>query len=216
VKVVWLLLLVFSCVQKPPHATLVVDPAQTTASPAVLVLPMRCTSRLVHAQMCDPVAYESDNSPRHEKLRKSSFANFIDPALRLKLEFAGYTLAEAGAMRIARADRVDHNGESTQIEGGGPQTVADLDMPDVQAVATSLALPSLLVTELTIRPGENGMVRADLVVSMLETATLKPRWSVTCSELMYGAVETPNRLANCVGNGVLAILAPENVIGKSL
>jgi hypothetical protein len=50
---------------------------------------------------------------------------------------------------------------------------------------------------------------------MLDVSTMSPRWTVTCSEILFSAEETTNRLANCAGNGVLAVLAPENVIGRA-
>jgi hypothetical protein len=118
-------------------------------------------------------------------------------------------------MRIATADRVDVNGVSAREESSGPQTVADLELADVRAVATSLSLPSLLVSALTLRPAQYGMVSGELGVALLEIATLRPRWTVSCTEVMYGVRETSNRLANCAGNGVLAVLAPENLIGRA-
>ena len=201
-----------ACVQAPPHATLTVDGGRQPNSHAVLVLPTTCTS-LSYPELCLPATYATGGAPR---VVPPSFAAYIDPALRLKLEFAGFTLAEAGAMRITTADRVDVNGNSRQIAGEGPGTVADLGIEDVRAVATSLALPSVLVPTLTIGPAPHAMHEGILHVALLEVSTMRPRWTVTCREILYTPDETTNRLANCAGNGVLAIIAPENLIGKAL
>jgi hypothetical protein len=201
------------CVQAPPHATLTVDGGRQPNSHAVLVLPTTCTS-LSYPELCLPATYATGSgAPR---VYPPSFAAYIDPALRLKLEFAGFTLAEAGAMRITTADRVDVNGNSRQIAGEGPQTVADLGLEDVRAVAASLALPSVLVPTLTIGPARHAMHEGILNVALVEVSTMRPRWTVTCREILYTPDETTNRLANCAGNGVLAIIAPENLIGKAL
>jgi len=203
-----------ACVQNPPHATLVVDRDRQLTSHAVLVLPTTCTS-LSYPELCLPATYAANSGAVHAAL-PASFAEYVDPALRLKLEFAGFTLAEAGAMRITTADRVDVNGKSRRVEGEGPQTVAELGFEDVQTIAMSLKLPSVLVPNLTIRPAAHAMQEAILNVVLVEVSTRWPRWTATCSEIVFSPEETMNRLANCVGNGVLAALAPENVIGKEL
>ena len=204
-----------ACVQKPPHANVIVHAERQPASHAVLVVPTKCETMLYPA-LCSPRTYATDTDNNTTRQYAESFAEYIDPALRLKLEFAGFTLAEAGAMRIQTADRIETN-DHVQIDGGpGPQTVADLGFEDMRTVASSLSLTSLLVPTLTIRGAEYGMKRADLVVALVDVATSRARWTVTCSELLYDAIETPNRLANCAGNGVLAVLAPQNLIGKAL
>jgi hypothetical protein len=202
-----------ACVQPPPHATLTVDGGRQPNSHAVLVLPTTCTS-LSYPALCLPATYATGGDPR--RVVPPSFAAYIDPALRLKLEFAGFTLAEAGAMRITTADRVDVNGNSRQVAGEGPQTVADLPIEDVRTVAASLALPSMLVPTLTIGPAPHAMHEGILHVALVEVSTMRPRWTVTCREILYNPDETTNRLANCAGNGVLAIIAPDNLIGKAL
>jgi len=52
-------------------------------------------------------------------------------------------------------------------------------------------------------------------VVLVDVETNQPRWTVSCKEVIYSAEESTSRLANCVGNGVLAVLAPQNVIGKA-
>ena len=202
-----------ACIQNPPHATLTIDRGQASTGHPVLVLPTTCRSTS-YATLCSPATYATGGGV--QRVSPPSFAAYIDPALRLKLEFAGFTLAEAGALRVQWADRVDVNGSSTQLETGGPQTVADLGIEDVRAIATSLALTSVLIPSLTITPAEHGMQTGTLTVALLDVVTMRPRWTVTCSETLFEAQETTNRLSNCVGNGVLAILAPENLIGKAI
>jgi hypothetical protein len=204
-----------ACIQPPPHATVVIHADRQPTSHAVLVLPTSCIT-LASFGLCSPSAYGPISAPPAPALA-ASFADYIDPALRLKLEFAGFTLAEAAAMRLTTADRVDRNGESRVEETTAlPRTVAELPIDDVRAIANSLSLTSILVPRLTIHPAEYGQVRGELTVALVDVATNQPRWTVTCTEIMYGVTETPNRLANCAGNGVLAVLAPENLIGRAL
>jgi hypothetical protein len=182
----WLLVFVAACVQKVPHATVTVDPSLPPITQAVLALPT-----------------------------KTLHGKFVDGPLRLKLEFAGYTVAEAGAMRITTADRVDINERSEQLATDGPQTVAELGIEDIRTVARSLDLQSILIPHLTYdyyRPGET---KVTLSVTLVDSTTMKQRWTVACAEVLLEPSETMNRLANCAGNGVLAIFAPGNVIGKA-
>ena len=175
------------CLQTPPHATVTIDPSLSPKTHAVLVLPT-----------------------------KTLHGRFVDPALRLKLEFAGFTLAEAGAMRLTTADRVDVDGHSEQIPTEGPQTVAELGIEDIRTVAMSLGLQSILIPHLSYGVAGPGESRVTLSITLLDSTTMRPRWTVACAETLYEPNETMNRLANCAGNGVLAVLAPENVIGKAL
>jgi hypothetical protein len=169
-----------------------VDRGRQPESSAVLVLPTTCAS-LSYPELCLPATYGTGSGER--RAYPPSFAAYIDPALRLKLEFAGFTLAEAGAMRITTADRVEVNGDGRQIEGGGPQTVAELGIEDVRAIATSLALPSLLVSTLTIARAPHAVYDGILNVALVEVSTMRSRWTVTCSEVLFSPEDTTNRLA---------------------
>jgi hypothetical protein len=201
-----------ACVQRPPHATVIVHAGRAPTSHAVLVMPTRCQS-YAYASLCQPSIWGAANAMKRPP---ASFGEVIDPALRLKLELAGFTLAEAGALRLATADRVEVNGERRTLEPpGGPRTVADLGFDDARAVARSLSLTAVLVPQLTLRPAGLGETSSELAVALVDAATSQPLWSVTCKETMYSVEETSNRLANCVGNGVLAVLAPGNVIGRA-
>ena len=176
------------CIQQVPHATVTIDPSLSPKTHAILMLPT-----------------------------KTLHGAFVDPALRLKLEFAGFTLAEAGAMRLTTADRVDVNEHSEQIQvTAGPQTVAELQIEEIQTVALSLGLQSILIPHLSYGVAGPGESRVTLSIALVDARTMKPRWTVACSETLYDAQVTMNRLANCAGNGVLAVLAPENVIGRAL
>src|SRR5882724_322834 len=147
-----------ACVQKPPHATVVVYAGRAPTSHAVLVVPTTCMT-YADVSLCQPSSWGSPDSTM--KL-PASFGEVIDPALRLKLEFAGFTLAEAGAMRLGTADRVEVNGESRVTEPTeGPRTVAELSFDDARAVARSLSLTSVLVPALTIRPAGPGEVSGE-------------------------------------------------------
>lgn len=212
--IAWLGASVGACVQPPPHANLVVHGNRQPTSHAVLSMPTACVS--TETMLCNPTVYTTESFNTMRSIQ-TTFASYVDPALRLKLELAGFTLAEAGAMRLVTADRVDVNGDSRQVETApGPQTVAELPLEDVRGVAASLALTSILAPTLTIVRKSLGEVRGDLVVTLLDVQTMRPRWTVTCSEPLYDVIQTTNRLANCAGNGVLAVLAPDNLIGKAL
>jgi hypothetical protein len=140
---------------------------------------------------------------------------FDDRAVLATLEFPGLPLAGAGAMRVTTADRVDVNGDSQQIPTEGPQTVAELGIEDIRTVALSLGLQSILIPHLSYGVAGPGESRVTLSITLLDATTMRPRWTVSCAETLYDRVETMNRLANCAGNGVLAVLSPENVIGKA-
>ena len=201
-----------ACVQKAPQANVIVNENRAPTSHAVLVMPTTCFS-YADVTLCHPDVWMSQGDLR---AKPNSFGEVIDPALRLKLEFAGFTLAEAGAMRLVTADRVDVNGKSeVQEPTDGPATVADLTLDEAREVAKSLQLTSVLVSHLTFRHAGPGEVSGELVVSLLDVATNQPRWTVSCKETMFDIIQSSNRIANCAGNGVLAVLAPDNVIGRA-
>ena len=102
----------------------------------------------------------------------ASYAVYVDPTLRLKLEFAGYTLAEGAAMRLETGERtdgqtIDGTGasySSTAITGG--QTVADLPPSEVRVVARSLGLGGVITSTFTISPAGFGEIRAPRLALM--------------------------------------------------
>ena len=211
--------------QKPPQAIVIVNPERAPNSHAVLVMPLSCMSH-ADVSLCNATIWGAGPSSAYSDARQRgawqagpavTFDSYISPALRLKLEFAGFTLAEARTMRLSTADRVEVDGHArVEPTTDGPQTVAELSLDDARAVARSLALSSLLLPSLTIRKAGPGEVSGELTVALVDVETNQPRWTVSCKEVIYDAAETSSRLANCVGNGVLAVLAPENLIGKAL
>ena len=119
-------------------------------------------------------------------------------------------------MRVTWADRIDVNDQSEQVQvTDGPQTVAELGMEDIRTVALSLGLQSILIPHLTYGYAGPGESKVTLSITLVDATTMRPRWTVACAETLYEPADTMNRLANCAGNGVLAIFAPGNVIGKA-
>lgn len=209
------------CHQAVPHAIVQVPPGDEYAAGAVLVMPTTCVPDGVMPELCAPATLTA-GQPAPLVALPASYAAYVDPTLRLKLEFAGYTLAEGAAMRLETGERtdgqtIDGTGasySSTAITGG--QTVADLPPSEVRVVARSLGLGGVITSTFTISPAGFGEIRADLVVTLWDVESSAARWIVRCGERMYGYRETPLRLANCVGNGILAALTPGNLIGKAL
>lgn len=209
------------CMQAAPHAVVQVTPGAGGVGGAILVMPTTCVADGVMASLCTPATMLTGDVQPMQPVA-ASYAAYVDPALRLKLEFAGYTLAEAAAMRLETGART----EVSTVEGQGQRsdttavtasrTVAELAPPDVREVARSLGLGAIVTSTFTISPAGFGEIRADLVVTLWDLETGAARWVVRCGEPMYGYQETPARLASCVGNGVLAALAPANLIGEPL
>lgn len=210
------------CMQAAPHAIVQVTPGVRGPGGAILVMPTECRTDGVTAELCSPATMLLGTGSAPLQPVATSYAAYIDPGVRLKLEFAGYTLAEAAAMRLETGERTDvgsvdglgQSYDSTAVTAG--RTVADLAPPDVNAVARSLGLGGVVTSTFTISPAGFGEIRADLVVTLWDLDTGVSRWVVRSGERMYGYLETPARLASCVGNGVLAALAPENLIGAPL
>jgi hypothetical protein len=213
-----------ACVQQPPSATVRLGSAFAQSGQAVLVLPTVCEGQRAGLTDCSPQSFVTKEASAQLRL-KASFADYVDPVLRLKLEFAGFTLAEASAMRLVSANRVDT--ESRLERGGVPEirgestisaakTVATLPLAEVRTVAASLGLAGVVTSQFVLdRPGI-GQLRSELVVSLLDVETNRERWSVRCAESWEDVELTPERLANCAGNGVLAAFAPGNLIGQVL
>jgi hypothetical protein len=211
VRVSFLLAFACGCIQPPPHATVVVNTPKPLSA-AVLVMPTVCVSRS-WAFLCDPSGWGQKSAIADHA---ATWGFYIDAPLRLKLEFAGFTLAEAGAIRLVTADRIDTNGTSEVLEApAGARTAADLSFDDARAVARSLGIRNILVPTLVITPAKYATHDGELSIALVDIDTGNELWNVRCKENILSVDETPNRLANCVGNGVLAVLAPENVIGKA-
>ena len=210
------------CADVPPRAVVHVGAGAGGHGRAVLVLPTRCTTDLGDPIYCTPQTYVPAGFSA--AATPATYAPLIDPALRLKLEFAGYTLAEAAAMQVTTGDRVDTR--ATAASGGGtPQSttttqvtpgipLASLDEPDLVAVARSLQLSAIVSSTLRVLPERYGGKRFELTVALRELDRPEPAWSVTCSEIFLDNVATSTLLGNCVGNGILAVFAPGNLMGQ--
>lgn len=190
---------------------------------AVLVIPTRCVVVDGDAYLCDPSVYRDQNTG--PVAGPHAFAPLIDPVLQLKLELAGYTLAAAAAMRVTSGDRVDtHVTETrdnalptgTTVAAVTPGTaLLDLAPPDIVAVAQSLHLAAIVSSTLRISSAKYGGKQLELSVEMQGLDQREPVWAVTCSQLFLDSVATSALLGNCAGNGILAAVAPDNLLGRS-
>jgi hypothetical protein len=213
------------CVDAPPRAIVRASAGTASLGHAVLVLPTRCESRL-GATYCVPSTYDAGNPAARGRPLPGDFAGLIDPSLHLKLELAGYTLAEASVMRVTTRDRSDTRvttsandrlpSTSTTIEVAPALTLAELAEADVVEVARSLHLAGIITSRLEVSPASFGGLRYVLTVTLRELERLEPVWSVTCSEPFLDTVASSKLLGTCAGNGVLAAYAPENLMGRPL
>ncbi len=208
------------CVDAPPHAVVHARAGMASLGGPVLVLPTRCITAL-DAMYCVPMAAPGVRAPV-----PASYAELIDPSLRLKLEFAGYTLAEAAVMTVTTRDRIETQTSTTHDDALPIKTttsevtpalsLAELAEPEVVAVARSLRLAGIITSVLDVASAPHGTARYTLTVTLRELDRLDPVWSVTCSEIFLGNEATSKLLGNCVGNGVLAVYAPDNLLGRPL
>lgn len=173
---------------------------------AVLVMPTACVAEGLPPRVCSPRELLPKQAQTAEPVA-DSFAPYLDPLVRLKLEFAGFMLAEAAALRLTTA------GSTTDA---GPETVAELDNADARAVARALGLRGVVTSTLVLRSAGADWMRGELAVVLFDAETNEPRWTVRCDEGIDDVVVTAGRLANCVGNGILATFAPSSVVGKPL
>ena len=211
------------CIDAPPRAIVHVRAAPGLGR-AVLVLPTRCTTDLLAPMYCSPHTYAAAQTGVPGVEIPDTYAPLIDPALRLKLEFAGYTLAEAAAIQVTTGDRIDTrvtssaNGRIPDSTSGSQVTagvsLASLDEPDLVAVARSLQLSALVTSTLRVLPAPHGMKRFELTVALRDLDRVEPVWTVTCSELFLDNTATATILGNCVGNGILAVFAPDHLMGQ--
>ena len=216
---------VAGCVDAPPHAIVRASPGTASLGRAVLVMPTQCESP-AGATLCAPATYNIGGPVGLAPLPSSSYAPLIDPSLRLKLEFAGYTLAEAGVMTVTTRDRIETSSTSsandhlpsltTTSEVAPARTLAELAEPDIVEVARSLHLAGIITSLLRVSPAPHHTVRLSLTVTLRDLDRLEPVWSVTCSEPFLDSIATSKLLGNCVGNGVLAAYAPDNLMGHPL
>jgi hypothetical protein len=214
-----------ACAEPTPRAMVRIHGPDTGLGHAVLVMPTRCVDSQGDLSLCSPVTYTDPNLPLGGP-PPATFATLIDPILRLKLEFAGYTLAEAAAMTVTTGDRVDTS-DTAAHDGAAPITastaqvtpgvsLADLEDPAIIEVARSLQLSGVITSTLRVDPARYGQKRFTLTVELRELGAAEPSWSVRCAELFLEIRATSALLGNCAGNGVLAVFSPDNLMGRPL
>ncbi len=213
-----------ACTVRPPRATVAISHQATGhARNAVLVLPTTCDA---DEWLCDPASYVKDADGQARIATAASFPVVIDPLVRLKLELAGFSLADAAMLRLETAQREDRSVTTGSYEGvpstSTSTTIADvptllsLSPDELRAAASSIGLQAILSSTLSIHPAEYGKKRFEVTLELRALPEDTLLWTVRCAELVEHAEETAQLLANCVGDGVLAAHAPGALIRKAL
>ncbi len=205
-----------------PRATVVIHTSGGPPRNAVLAMPTECVS--AETSLCTLATYFQDSVP----VTALSFEQLIDPIVRLKLELAGYTLADARTLRLETVERTDVTHESESAGDAAPTiadthvddgpTVASLSPADRSAAAASLGLTGALSSTLRITRDGTGLgarIRFELILELRPIPDGDPLWTAHCSELEEDPAGTARLLANCTGDGVLAWRAPAAVIGTT-
>jgi len=172
----------------------------------LLVLPT--TYRAPELVSCFVPGSSSKQGAAQESVRvPKTFAELIDPLLRIKLELAGFTLADAEVMRLDSPAAASGPAEA-------PRTLAVLPSDERREVAAALGLEGIVSSELLVRPADAGRMALQLAVELRAFAGDWPVMTVRCEEVFESPQETGTVLANCVGNGVLAAVAPDALLGR--
>lgn len=222
VAVTWIASL--ACTVHPPRATVAISRDDTgRARNAVLVLPTTCVA---DERLCTPASYVRDADGHQRMASAASFPAVIDPLVRLKLELAGFSLADAATLRLETAEREDRSTTAGSYEGvpttststaiGDAPTILSLPPGELRAAASSIGLHAILSSTLRIHPAEYGHKRFEVTLELRAIPEDTVLWTVTCAELVEQAEGTAQLLANCVGDGVLAAHAPDALIRKAL
>ena len=176
--------LVAGCFTPTPRATVTLG---TAPSPrAVLVLPTTCNTA------CDQRVAGGELIMRDE----------VDTLVRLKLELAGYTLAEAATLRLV----TDEGNTPPET----PKTVGELPYDGAVEVATSLGLGGIVTTSVMAET-RNYKTYLTVTVELLAVPGQGSVWRAACGGFVTGGFArelTVQDLANCAGDGVLAVKAP--------
>jgi hypothetical protein len=192
---------VVGCATPVSHAV-VTQPGATGRPPrTLLVLPTTCSAPNLGAWLCTPASYAPRSTP--EASAPKTFAKMIDPLLRLKLELAGFTLADADVMFL----------ETSAAPADEPATLATLPPGEQRDVARALGLEGIASAELVVRAAD-APVALRLVLRLQAFAGGWPGMDVRCEERYESVRETSTILANCVGDGVLAAVAPDALLGR--
>jgi hypothetical protein len=207
---------------QPPRAVVSVHTPGAAQPNVVLATPTECASS--EPALCEPATYYK-SSPSNVPQDLKSFAEAIDPVMRLKLELAGYTLADARTLRLTTVERTERTNESsipgrpqpdstsTTLEAG--LTVASLSPADRDAAARALGLGGVLGSTLTITRVSAGEIRFDLAVELRALSDGRPQWTVRCGQAAENPYVIAELMATCIGDGVLAWRAPDAVIGRA-
>ncbi len=218
------LMFLVACVHTPPIPRAIVTPGDAhTSGNAILVTPTTCQTR--ERGLCDLGQMEANAT--NFAPSPLTLDQYVDPMLRLKLQLAGYTLADATTLKLISAERTD-----IRTVDGTPERANEMATTNVSVVPTVASLPPLqrmqIAKELgfagelrshldVVRAGAtySAPIRIDLTVVLVDPETEKPVWTVTCSDIYEVWAGTLLTLGNCVGDGVLAWRAPEAVIRRS-
>ena len=183
VMIAWSLV---ACTVPTPRATVNIGPAQTTG--AVLALPTSCN-------------FGCDQRTGGEL----ALGEEVDMLVRLKLELAGYTITEAATMRLVTDER-EADGPRPR-----PQTVGELPFDAIVEVARSLELGGILATSVTTET-RNHKQFMTITVELRALPDHGAVWRARCGGFVSGGFareHTVQDLANCAGDGVLAVRAPD-------
>lgn len=213
-----------ACTLRPPRATVSIAHGATgPARNAVLVLPTTC---IASEWLCAPASYVVDAEGRQRFAAAASFPAVIDPLVRLKLELAGFSLADAATLRLETAEREDRTTTAGSYEGepstststtiGEAPTILSLPPDELRAAASSIGLQAILSSTLRIHSAEHGRKRFEVTLELRALPEDTLLWTVRCAELVEQPEGTAQLLANCVGDGVLAAHAPDALIRKAL
>jgi len=213
-----------ACSLSPPRAVVSVSSlgAKGPVRNAVLVLPTGCVAD--GSYLCEPASYVSEADQAKFPVA-ATFAQVIDPLVRLKLELAGLTLADASTLRLQTAERVDrsdsrasdgHASASSSTSIGDAPTVLSLPPDELVAAAHSIGLQAILSSTLRVLPAKHGRKVFEVTLELHAIPENALLWTVRCAEPLEQVESTAQLLANCVGDGVLASLAPDALIRKPL
>lgn len=198
-----------ACVHAPPPKAKVVV-FETAPTGGVLVTRTICLA--ADEQLCQAGTYQTSASAA-PSLR---FDQYIDPMLHLKLQLAGYALADAADLKLTPVDRTDttYDGSATSSKLTPSLTVAELAPQDRIETARMLGLVGVLSSELHVVRRPHAPVRMELVVELIGLPDRRSQWRVTCNEPFESWAGTLRTLGDCAGNGIVAWRAPDAVIRR--
>ncbi len=208
----------------PPRAIITVTQNDGPPRHAVLAMPTVCTSP--EARLCNPSTYYTNPGDTRPRQFANDLPSVIEPIVRLKLELAGYTLADARQLQLSTVSRTETTAEAeydnhpgpggTSVEVGESYSVADLPEPNRIPVAHSLGFTGELDSTLRVFRDGSGLgapIRFELVLQLRAVPENTVVWTVRCSDVEETPFGTAELVASCAGDGVLAWRAPDAIIG---